>query len=143
MSSSKDTYVSSISPLTSKNYHIWADDMKSWLQLNGLWCLVSGSEKKPVEKPEVLDSKGLVVSPAVPPDKDKLDRWETKAERAAGALKTAMSHELRVIIWDCEDDPIQIWDTPHSYPKKSVRLDVRVLTDRRRWDRNRVSFYSE
>ncbi len=85
--------------------------MKSWLQLNGLWPLVSGSEKKPVEKPKVLDSKGHVVSPAVPPDEDKLDRWETKAERAAGALKTAMSHELRVIIRDCEDDPIQIWDT--------------------------------
>jgi len=85
--------------------------MKSWLQLNGLWRLVSGSDKKPAEKPEVLDSKGHVVSPAVPPDEDKLDRWEIKAERAAGALKTAMSHELRVIIRDCEDDPIQIWDT--------------------------------
>ncbi len=75
--------------------------MKSWLQLNGLWHLVSGSDKKPAGKPEVLDSKGHVVSPAVPTDEDKLDRWEIKAERAAGALKTAMSHELRVLIRDC------------------------------------------
>ena len=47
----------------------------------------------------------------MPPDEDKLDRWESKAERAAGALKTAMSPELRVLIRDCEDDPLLIWDT--------------------------------
>ena len=85
--------------------------MKSWLQLNGLWRLVSGSEKKPTGKPEVLDSKGVVLSAAVPPDEDKPDRWESKAERAAGALKTAISPELRVLIRDCEDDPLLIWDT--------------------------------
>jgi hypothetical protein len=85
--------------------------MKSWLQLNGLWRLVSGSEKKPAGKPEVLNSKGTVLTPVVPPDKDKLERWEVKAERACGALKTAISHELRVLIRDCEDDPLLIWDT--------------------------------
>jgi hypothetical protein len=85
--------------------------MKSWLQLNGLWRLVSGSEKKPAGKPEVLNSKGTVLTPAVPPDEDKLERWEVKAERACGALKTAISHELRVLIRDCEDDPLLIWDT--------------------------------
>jgi hypothetical protein len=111
MSASRDTSISSISPLTSENYRIWADDVKSWLQLNGLWRLVSGSEKKPTGKPEVLDSRGTVVTAAVPPDEDKLERWEVKAERAAGALKTVMSHELRVLIRDCEDDPIMIWDT--------------------------------
>jgi hypothetical protein len=66
MSSTKDS--SSISPLTSTNYRLWADDMKSWLQLNGLWCLVSGQEKKPVAKPEVKDHKGQVVSKAVDVD---------------------------------------------------------------------------
>ena len=111
MSSSRELSISSVSPLTSENYRLWADDIKSWLQLNGLWRLVSGSEKKPTGKPEVLDSKGVVLSAAVPPDEDKLDRWESKAERAAGALKTAMSPELRVLIRDCEDDPLLIWDT--------------------------------
>ena len=77
--------------------------MKAWLQLNGLWRLVSGSEKKPADKPEVLDSKGTVLTAAVPPDEEKLERWEIKAERACGALKTAISHELRVLIRDCED----------------------------------------
>ena len=56
MASSKDpTSISSISPLTSANYRLWADDMKSWLQLNGLWRLVSGQEKKPAPIPGVKD----------------------------------------------------------------------------------------
>ena len=97
MSSSRDTSASSIPALTGENYRLWADDMKAWLQLNGLWRLVSGSEKKPAGKPEVLDSKGAVITAAVPPDKEKLERWEIKAERACGALKTAISHELRVL----------------------------------------------
>ena len=85
--------------------------MKAWLQLNGLWRLVSGSEKKPAGKPEVLDSKGAVLTAAMPPDEEKLERWEIKAEKACGALKTAISHELRVLIRDCEDDPLLIQDT--------------------------------
>ncbi|KAI9450339.1 hypothetical protein BJY52DRAFT_1191926 [Lactarius psammicola] len=111
MSASRDTSIASISPLTSENYCLWADDIKPWLQLNGLWQLVSGSEKKPTGKPKVLDSKGNVLTAAMPPDEDKLERWEVKAERAAGALKIAMSYELRVLIRGCEDDPIAIWDT--------------------------------
>jgi len=34
------------------------------------------------------------------------------------------------------------WDTNILYPKKSVRLAGRVLTDKWRQDRNGVSFYS-
>jgi hypothetical protein len=111
MSSSKDAPISSISPLTSENYRLWADDIKSWLQLNGLWRLVSGLDKKPAEKLEIKDSSGNIVSQAVPLDEEKLERWETKAERAAGALKTVMSQEVKVLIRDCEDDPVLIWET--------------------------------
>ena len=112
MASSKDpASISSISPLTSANYRLWADDMKSWLQLNGLWRLVSGQEKKPAAKSEIKDSKGAVVSKAVALDEDKLEKWEIKAERAAGALKTGMSHDVKVLIRDCEDNPILIWET--------------------------------
>ena len=112
MALSKDpTSISSISPLTSANYRLWADDMKSWLQLNGLWRLVSGQEKKPAPIPEVKDSNGNTVSPAVALDEDKLEKWEIKAERAAGALKTGMSHDIKVLIRDCEDNPILIWET--------------------------------
>jgi hypothetical protein len=111
MSSSKDTPISTISPLTSENYCLWADHIKSWLQLNGLWRLVSGLEKKPAEKPKIKDSSGNIVSQAVPLDEERLEQWETKAERAAGALKTAMSQEVKVLIRDCEDDPVIIWET--------------------------------
>ena len=69
----KDSSISSISLLTSKNYHSWADDIKSWLQLNGLWRLVSGLEKKPALKPEIRDSAGNITSPAVALDDDKLE----------------------------------------------------------------------
>ena len=109
MSSTKESSsILSILLLASINYHLWADDMKSWLQLNGLWCLVSGQEKKPVAKPEVKDSKGQVISKTVDLDEEKLEQWEIKAERAAGALKTGMSHDIKVLIRDCEDDPILI-----------------------------------
>ena len=82
--------------------------MKSWLQLNGLWHLISGQEKKPAAKPEIKDYKSQVVSKVVTLDEDKLERWEVKAEPAARALKTYMSHDIKVLIWDCEDDPILI-----------------------------------
>ena len=111
MSSTKESSISSITPLTSENYRSWADDMKSWLQLHGLWRLVSGLERKPAGKAEVRDTAGNVVTPAVDVDEDKLERWETKAEKAAGALKTAMSPDVRALIRDGEDDPIFIWDT--------------------------------
>ncbi|KAI0298454.1 hypothetical protein B0F90DRAFT_1573783, partial [Multifurca ochricompacta] len=97
--------------LTSQNYCIWADDIKSWLQLNGLWRLVTGLDKKPVAKLKVKDSGGNFIFAAVPLDEDKLERWEIKAERAAGAIKLAMSHDVRILIRDCEDDPIKIWQT--------------------------------
>ena len=35
-------------------------------------------------------------------------------EQAAGALKTCMSHDVKVLIWDCEDNPILIWETLKS-----------------------------
>ena len=109
MSSFKDpAYISAISPLTSANYGLWADDMKSWLQLNGLWRRESGEEKKPAAKPEINDSKGQVVSKAVALDEENPERWEIKAERAAGALKTCMCLDVKVLIRDCEDDPILI-----------------------------------
>jgi len=111
MSSTKESSISSITPLTSENYRSWADDMKSWLQLHGLWRLVSGSERKPAVMAEVRDTAGNVVTPAVDVDEDKLERWEIKAEKAAGALKTAMSPDVRVLIRDGEDDPIFIWET--------------------------------
>ena len=52
-----------------------------------------------------------MVTSAVNVDKDKLEQWEIKAKKAAGALKTAMSPYVRVLIRDGEDVPLFIWDT--------------------------------
>jgi hypothetical protein len=73
--------------------------------------LVSGLEKKPAAMAQITDPSGTVITPAVALDEDKLERWEIKAEKAAGALKTAISPDLRVLIRECEDDPLLIWDT--------------------------------
>jgi hypothetical protein len=63
----------------------------------------AGLEKELAPKPEVKNSAGAVISPAVPVDEDKLELWEIKAERAARALKTTISSDLRVPIRGCED----------------------------------------
>ena len=65
-------------------------------------------------KPEVLDSKSTVITAAAVPQTRILEKWEIQAERACGAPKTAISHELRVLIRDCEDNPLLIWDTPKA-----------------------------
>ena len=39
---------------------------------------------------------GEETTPAVDVDEDKLERWEIKAEKAAGALKNAMSSDVSV-----------------------------------------------
>ena len=69
-----------ISPLTTTNYRIWADDMKDWLQMQGLWRLVTGVEKKPKS------------------DEEKIEKWEIKAEKAAGAICSTVSAALKVHI---------------------------------------------
>jgi hypothetical protein len=73
MLSTKESSILSITPLTSENYCSWADDIKSWLQLNGLWHLVSGLKRKPAERAEVRDVANNVVTPAVNVDEDKLE----------------------------------------------------------------------
>ena len=73
----------------------------------GFWS----EDETAADKPEITNSSGSVITPAVTVDEDKLERWEIKVEKAAGALKTAISPDLRVLIRDCENDHILIWDT--------------------------------
>jgi hypothetical protein len=72
---------------------------------------VAGLERKPVGRAEVKDTHGNVVTPAADIDEVKLEHWEIKAERAAGALKTAMSPDVKDLINDGKNEPIFIWDT--------------------------------
>ena len=93
MSSTKEPSISSITPLTSENYRSWADDIKSWPQLNGLWCLVSGWRESLLEGLRLGTQLVMWSLLLLMLDEDKLERWEIKAEKAAGAPQDC--HVLR------------------------------------------------
>ena len=59
--------MSKFKPLSNSNYPEWSGEMRAWLMKNGLWRLVSRKETQPK-------------------DKQDLDKWEAKAERAAGEI---------------------------------------------------------
>ena len=61
--------------------------------MQGLWHLVTGVDKKPKS------------------DDEKIENWELKAEKAAGAIRSTVSAELKVHIRECEDDAVKIWST--------------------------------
>jgi hypothetical protein len=71
---------------------------------------VAGLERKPVGRAEVKDTHGNVVPPAADVDENMLECWGIKAERAANALKTAMSLNVKDLIRDGKNDPGFIWD---------------------------------
>ena len=98
----------------------WADDMESWLQLHGLWRLVSGLERKPAGRAEVRDTAGNAVTPAVDVDEDKLERWETKAEKAAGVLSSRFHPHPS--LWPTSMMSWLLWPSLERFPTPSMTL---------------------
>ncbi|KAJ3779449.1 hypothetical protein GGU10DRAFT_234825, partial [Lentinula aff. detonsa] len=74
--------------LTKENYNEWNGNMKASLMSNSLWRLVSGKETKPSAS-----------------DADKLEKWEIKAEKAAGLIYLAVSPSQQVHIKAHQEDP--------------------------------------
>lgn len=113
ISSSRELSIFSVSLLQAIT--IMANNMKPWLQLNGFWRLVSGTEKRPTGKPKVSGrlqtSRILLFKPPLCLQMKACWTGGSLRVRAAGALKTTMSPELRMLIRDCEDNPLLIWDT--------------------------------
>ena len=74
------------------------------------WSVVFGVRvgEETAGKAEVRDTAGNVVTPAVDVDEDKLERWEIKAEKAAGALKDC--HVLR-----CQGSHQGPWRWPYFH----------------------------
>ena len=60
---------------------------------NGLWRLVSKKETKPPA------SKA-----------DELEKWEMKAEKAAGEIYLLVENDQRVHFRGHEEDPIKMWE---------------------------------
>ena len=80
--------------------------MKAWLMRNGLWRIVSGKEAKPSS------------------DEDK---WEAKAERAAGEIYLMVENDQRVHFRGFEEDPIEIWkklESAHLSKKPGARFNA-------------------
>jgi len=64
-----ETSTPKFKPLSNSNYTEWAGEMKAWLMKLGYWRFVSGKEMRPKSS-----------------DSEALDKWEAKAEKAAGKL---------------------------------------------------------
>jgi gag-polypeptide of LTR copia-type len=85
-----------IEPLNSTNYRAWADEMRDWLQVQGLWRIVAGTSTKPTPAQEV-DQPGIT------------ERWEINILKAVGAIRSCVSAELKVHTRAAKDDPVKLW----------------------------------
>ncbi|EGN98725.1 hypothetical protein SERLA73DRAFT_107836 [Serpula lacrymans var. lacrymans S7.3] len=79
-------------PLSGTNYPQWSGEMQAWLMTKGLWRLVSGAEKCPGT------------------DAEAIEKWELRAEKAAGALYLNVTKEQRIHLDGIIDDPVKIWE---------------------------------
>ncbi|KIK29646.1 hypothetical protein PISMIDRAFT_89024 [Pisolithus microcarpus 441] len=81
-----------IKPLNGTNYSTWSEEMKALLHSKGLWRLVSGTEAHPT-------AAG-----------DDQDKWDAKADKAAGEIMLALEADQRVHIRTVQDDPVAAWN---------------------------------
>src|SRR6266699_2481015 len=75
---------------------------------NGLWRLVSGKETKPTGSEE-------------------LNKWENKAEKAAGEIYLLVENDQRVHFRGHEEDPIKMWkllEDAHLSKKPGARFNA-------------------
>ncbi|KAF9488991.1 hypothetical protein BDN71DRAFT_1531971 [Pleurotus eryngii] len=84
-SSASDTGVK-VKPLTNSNYQKWCGEAKAYLMRLGLWRLVAGKESTSINAAE-------------------LNKWEAKAERAAGEIYLLVEADQRIHFRGLEDDP--------------------------------------
>jgi hypothetical protein len=94
--------------LTKDNYNEWVGNMKASLMSNGPWRLVSGRELRPTEAVAV-------------------EKWENKAEKAAGLIFLAVSPAQQVTLRAHQEDPIAMWnilEKQHVSKKPGARLNA-------------------
>ncbi len=106
---SSDNSMAKIKPLSNSNYPEWCGEMKAWLMRNGLWRLVSGRELQP--------SSGI----------EELNKWEAKAEKAAGEIYLLVENDQRVHFRGHEEDPIKMWkllEDAHLSKKPGARFNA-------------------
>jgi hypothetical protein len=107
MSSDNNT-MARIKPLSNSNYPEWSGEMKAWLMRNELWRLVSKKEVKPSAAEE-------------------LNKWEAKAEKAAGEIYLLVENDQRVHFRGHEEDSIKMWElleAAHLSKKPGARFNA-------------------
>lgn len=85
--------VSKVKLLNNSNYPEWAGDMKAVLMPMGCWRLVSGKEVRPNEMS----------------DSDGAERWDAKAERAAGEIYLSVEPDQKTHGRGIDGDPVKMW----------------------------------
>jgi len=84
-------------PITN-NYNTWSGDMEAWYHAQALWCIVSGASKAP-----------KVSIPAGEGEKDKLEAYQIKADKAAGIMWLMVEQAQRVHFRGIKDDAVKMW----------------------------------
>jgi hypothetical protein len=78
-------------PLNNSNYPEWSGEMKAWLMKLGYWRLVCGKEIRLVNCAQ------------------NIEKWETKAEKAAAEIYFAVKNDQRVLFHGFEEDWVTMW----------------------------------
>jgi len=86
--------------LNSNNYNTWNGDMGAWFRAQALWRIVSGVSKPPAVSATPKEG-----------EEDKLERWQLKADKAAGIMWLMVDNTQRVHFRGIKDDPVNMWGT--------------------------------
>jgi len=98
--------------LNSNNYNTWNGDMGAWFRAQALWRIVSGVSKLPTVSATPKEG-----------EEDKLERWQLKADKAAGIMWLMVANTQRVYFRGIKDDPVKMWGT-----LKEVHMQKRAGT---------------
>jgi len=104
----------SFEKLTESNYQRWSVQMKSTLQRDGVWRIVSGEE---VEPSPPADSDADSTKRAI--DIEIRNYW-MRYDRATGTIRLGISEEL-LLEYMSIDDPTVIWETIRTKYKDLVK----------------------
>ena len=104
--------------LVTGNYTTWSGNAKAWFMRQGLWGIVSGRTKKPVQ---------TSTTPLTATESAAITTWEDKAEKAAGELYLLVSDEQKVHFAGISDDPCAMWkklESIHLQKRPGARFNA-------------------
>ena len=88
----------------------------SWLKVNGLFRLVTGTATKPTVSSEPKAG-----------EEDALEAWETKQEKAAGMIFLMVEQDQEVHFNGEKDDPVKMWkalEDAHKQKRPGTRFNA-------------------